>query len=253
MAKNIKMTRLVQRTTIHGVSSASFVAFVLLFFVAISTDAQVRKVMNRPYIDQRPYHYGFFFGLHAQDIEFQNNGYTDDAGNEWYTDVPNHDLGFSVGILGELGLTNHISVRAIPTMHFGQKMVRFQNHLDNSHDLLTVKSTYISLPIDVKFAAERFNNYRPYLMAGVNPMYDLTIKKQRNIKLKPFDVYLEVGLGCDFYLPFFKLIPELKFSYGLLNIIDKDRKDLTDQTPMIFTESIDKGRSKMIVLSLYFE
>ena len=39
--------------------------------------AQPRKVMNRPYIDQRPFHYGFLAGLHAQDIEFTNNGYID--------------------------------------------------------------------------------------------------------------------------------------------------------------------------------
>ena len=38
--------------------------------------AQPRKVMNRPYIDQRPFHYGFHAGLHVQDIEFTNNGFT---------------------------------------------------------------------------------------------------------------------------------------------------------------------------------
>lgn len=246
-------TRSHQTTAFRMPPFAAVVSAVLLSLVTLAADAQTRKVMNRPYIDQRPYHYGFFFGIHAQDIEFQNNGYADEAGNQWFTDVPNYDPGFSVGILGELGLTNNIALRAIPTMHFGQKTVRFQNYLDGDHDLLTLKSTYISVPIDVKFTAERFNNYRPYLMAGVNPMLDLTIKKQRNLKLKPFDVYLEAGIGCDFYLPFFKLIPEIKFCYGLLNIIDKDRSDLTDQTPLIFTNSVDRGRSKMIVLSLYFE
>ena len=60
--------------------------------------AQPRKVMNRPYIDQRPFHYGFLAGLHAQDIEFTNNGYIDENGNQWFADVPNYDLGFTVGI-----------------------------------------------------------------------------------------------------------------------------------------------------------
>lgn len=254
MTKNNTIATWIHHMTAQGVSPlAAVLSFVLLCLVTLTSAAQTRKVMNRPYIDQRPYHYGFFFGIHAQDIEFQNNGYTDEAGNEWYTDVPNYEPGFSVGILGELGLTKNIALRAIPTMHFGQKTVRFQNHLDGDHQLLTMKSTYISLPLDAKFTAERFNNYRPYIMAGINPMFDLTIKKQRNLKLKPLDVYLEAGIGCDFYLPFFKLIPEIKFCYGLLNIIDKDRSDLTDQTPIIFTNSVDRGRSKMIVFSLYFE
>lgn len=216
-------------------------------------NAQKRKVMNRPYIDQRPYHYGFFFGLHAQDLELQNNSYIDKEGNQWYADVPDYEPGFSVGILGELGLNKHIALRAIPTMHFGQKTVRFQNYATGEHEMQNIKSTYISVPVDVKFTAERFNNYRPYLMAGVNPMFDLTVKKQRNLLLKPFDIYLEVGMGCDFYLPFFKLIPEIKFCYGLLNVLDKKRTDITDPNQSIFTRSVDNGRSKMIVLSLYFE
>jgi hypothetical protein len=109
------------------------------------------------------------------------------------------------------------------------------------------------VPVDLKFSAERFNNYRPYVMCGINPMLDLTVKKQKNLLLKSFDCYLEVGLGCDFYLPFFKFIPEIKFCYGLMDVIDKDRSDLTDETLNIFTNSVDRGRSKMIVVSFYFE
>ena len=213
--------------------------------------AQLRKVMNRPYIDQRPFHYGFHAGLHVQDIEFTNNGYIDANGNQWFADVPNYDPGFSVGILGELKLHNNIALRVIPSMHFGEKNTWFYNQTTGEHQIQNMKSTYISIPIDLKFTAERFNNYRPYVMCGVNPMYDLTVKKQRNLLLRPFDCFLEVGLGCDFYLPYFKCIPELKF--GLLDIINKKRKDLTDPALMNFTQSVDKGHNKMIVLTLYIE
>lgn len=227
--------------------------FAVLLFACISVSAQVRKVMNRPYIDQRRIHYGFMAGVHLQDMEFQNNGYIDENGNQWFTDIGNYDPGFSVGILGELYLTKHLAVRAIPSMHFGTKTATFHNHTDNRIERETIKSTYISLPIDLKFSAERFNNYRPYMMCGINPMLDLTIKKQKNLLLKPFDCYLEIGLGCDFYLPFFKFIPEIKFCYGLMNIIEKDRTDLIDESLQVFTKSIDKAHSKMIVISFYFE
>ena len=230
---------------------AILLAFTSLF--SVGTTAQTRKVMNRPYIDQRKIHYGFMAGFHMQDIEFQNNGFIDDNGNQWFTDIANYDPGFSVGILGELMINSHVALRAIPTMHFGTKNVTFRNQLDREQRHQTMKSTYVSLPIDIKFAAERFNNYRPYIMCGVNPMLDLTIKKQKELLLKRFDCYLEVGLGCDFYLPFFKFIPEIKFCYGLMNIIEKDRSDLTDKTNIVFTNSVDSGRSKMIVVSFYFE
>ena len=71
--------------------------------------------------------------------------------------------------------------------------------------------------------------------------------------LKPLNLFVEVGLGCDLYLPFFKLIPELKFCFGLSNILQKNRNDLTDRNLLIFTESVDKATANMVVLSFYFE
>ncbi|MCH5175732.1 MAG: PorT family protein [Prevotellaceae bacterium] len=235
--------------------------YIILYIVALfsflgaapAVQAQTRKVMNRPYIDQRRFHYGFLAGMQLQDIELQQNGYTDDNGNQWWAETPNYEPGFSVGILGEFYLTKHLALRVIPSMHFGTKNVTFRNELDGERQHQTIKSTYISVPINVKFAAERFNNYRPYIVAGVDPMLDLTVKKQKQYLLRNTDCYLEVGMGCDFYLPFFKFIPEIKFLYGLTNIINKDRSDIIDETQMIFTQSVNKAKSKMIVLTLYFE
>ncbi len=215
--------------------------------------AQKRKVMNRPYVDQRQLHYGFFAGVHLQDIELVNNGFVDENGNNWYADAPNYEPGFSVGVLAEYRLNTNFSLRVIPSMHFGSKDIRFVNHLNGEEELQNVKSTYISMPIDLKVAGERFNNYRPYAVVGVNPMFDLTVKKQKNLLLNRFDCYLEAGFGCDFYGPYFKFIPEIKFAYGLSNIINKKRNDLTNPEQLIFTNSIDKGRSKMIIITFYFE
>ena len=117
----------------------------------------------------------------------------------------------------------------------------------------SLKTTYLALPLHVKCAAERFNNYRPYITAGISPMVNLTVKKQRPILFKKFDCMFEVGFGCDFYLPFFKLIPELKFAFSLVDVLDKDRKDLLDDNLLKYTQSVDKIVSKMIVLSFYFE
>ena len=111
----------------------------------------------------------------------------------------------------------------------------------------------MSLPLDLKFSAQRFNNYRPYVIAGVNPMLDLTVKKQRQLLMKDFDFMLEFGVGCDFYMPFFKLIPELKFCFSLMDVLEKNRSDLLDENLKKFTDSVDKAVSKMIVLSFYFE
>ncbi|MBQ9666813.1 MAG: PorT family protein [Bacteroidaceae bacterium] len=237
---------------IHYYIIACLVAF---FSLIPSTEvgAQKRKVMNRPYIDQRKFHYGFLAGVQLQDIELEQNGFMDEQGNQWFAEIPNYEPGFSVGILGEFYLNKHMGLRIIPSMHFGTKNVTFRNEKDGETQFQTIKSTYFSVPIDVKFAAERFNNYRPYVVAGLNPMLDLTVKKQKQYLLTNTDCYLELGMGCDFYLPFFKFIPEIKFLYGLSNVVNKKRTDLTDETQLIFTQSVNKARSKMIVLTFYFE
>lgn len=235
----------------------SVLSMLLAFLVLPPAKAQKRKIQNRPYIDQRRFHYGFSVGMNMQDFELTNTRATTESGETWYADVADYSPGFSVGILGELYLTKHLALRLLPTLHFGSKNVVFRNYNSPEDKPQTerqnVKSTYISLPLDLKFSAPRFNNYRPYLMAGVNPMYNLNVKKGEHLRFKPMNLYAEVGLGCDYYFPFFKFIPELKFCFGLLDIINKDRNDLSDQSLTKFRDAVSQGSSKMIVLTFYFE
>ena len=91
-------------------------------------------------------------------------------------------------------------------------------------------------------------------MAGVSPMLNLSGKDSDYIKLKKYDVFLELGLGCDFYLPFFKLRPELKFCYSLINSLDTKHPDnLRDKNMLMYAKSVKEAHSKMVVLSFYFE
>ena len=184
----------------------------------------------------------------------KNNGYIDpDTGQQWYAEVDCYNPGFTVGILGELRLSKHFALRTTPSMYFGQKRIWFHEQNSGRDTTQVLKSAYISIPINVKFAAPRYNNFRPYFVAGIAPAVDLTSHKHRAISTKPFDCLIEVGMGCDIYLPFFKLIPELKFSFGLLDILRHKRTDLIDGTLMKYTNSLDNARNKMITLTLYFE
>ena len=228
-------------------------AIIMLLMLPLLAMAQERKVQNRPYIDFRRLHYGFFFGLHAQDMELANNGFITENGEQWYADVSAYNPGFSVGVLADLRINTYVALRVLPTLHFGEKQVVFREYNSGNRERQQIKSTYFSVPLDVKISAQRFNNYRPYVIAGVSPMLDMTVKKQRQLLMKKFDFMVEVGMGCDFYMPFFKLNPELKFCFSMLDVLDKNRSDLLDENYKKFTESIDKATTKMIVLSLYFE
>lgn len=233
---------------------AAITAVALLCATPVTVLAQQRKVQNKPFIDERRFHYGFTVGLHDQDINLRNNGYIDPAtGAQWLAENDRHGYGFSVGVLGEWRLSRYMALRIIPSLHFGSKHLTFRDTGTGREQSQDMKSSYVSVPLDLKVSAPRFNNYRPYVVAGIAPMYDLTSGKHTLLRTKPMQLMLEAGLGCDFYMPFFKFIPELKFCFGLGNVLDKSRSDLTDPTQLIYTQSVDRATTGMVVLSFYFE
>ena len=219
-------------------------------------------ILNRPYADTKLVHFGFSVGMNFQNLAITNNGFVTDDGDEWYADVPAHSPGFSVNVLADLCLHEHFNVRISPGLYFGNKVVRFLNHRGNpewveqSHykQSQNVKSTYIVVPIDVKMSAKRYHNMRPYFTGGVMYAQDLAKERSEQLKLKHGDLMLTVGMGCDFYMPFFKLCPEVKFCFGLKNLLDRNRPDLEDSPEMLrFTKSVSKVQSNMVVVTFYFE
>ncbi len=231
-----------------------FILLALCFCSAPGLYAQAQKVQNKPFIDERKFHYGFFVGMHDQGLRLHNNGYIDAAtGRQWLVEVDRPAIGLSVGVLGEWKLNKYFSLRLLPSLHFGSKNLKFRDTGTGDTQSEEMKSTYIGLPLNLKMSGPRVNNYRPYVVVGVNPLYDLTAKKGKRIRTKPFNCALEVGLGCDAYLRYFKLIPELKFSFGLANVLKKDRSDLRDPNLLVFTQGVDKATSNMVTLCFYFE
>ena len=243
-----------------------FITIILLVAIGLTAAAQKRKVQNKPYIDLRPFHFGISMGLNLQDAEMSNVGpqLLEDGTLRTITcDVDNWNPGFSVGVLGDFRLSDNFNLRISPTMHFGSKHLVFRD-FDDLNDAgqprettQDLKNSYLTLPIDLKFSAPRFNNYRPYVVAGFSPMINLAGKDQDYVRLKRYDAMVNVGMGCDFYLPYFKLIPELKFCYGLTNALDKDHvNELVDINKRVFANSIngvDGVRTKMFLFTLYFE
>ena len=243
------------------------IVFFLIMTICLGVGAQERTVQNKPYMDLRPFHFGVLVGTHLQDLELQNVGpqfITNEDGTTVEKlvtcDQDRWDAGFTVGVLGEARLGTYFAFRVAPAMYFGTRHLQFLNHTDKLEDGTPItmqqemKSVYISSACDLIFSAKRFNNHRPYIMAGVNPMMNLSGKNEDLIRLKGFDCYLELGIGCDFYLPFFKLRPELKFMYSPGNSLDKDHVNhLKNREMIMYTNSVSKASTKIIALTFYFE
>ena len=193
---------------------------ICVFFLSVTAVmAQKEKVKNQPYADLKWFHLGFHVGLHAQDLILTNTGVATN-GETWYAEIPSYSPGFSVGVIGDMYLNPYFN---------------------------------LTFPLDVKYSAFRVNNYRPYLIGGIYGAFDLGRKKGNPILLKGTDFGVEFGIGCDIYLPFFKLCPELKFSFGLVDLLEKDRSDLTDPELIKYPNSLSKATSRMVTLTFNFE
>ena len=231
-----------------------YILLMATFALTLVTMAQERVVQNKPFIDERPWHYGFHIGLHDQSLKLINNGFVDPAtGAQWMAENDRQNFGFSVGILGDWRITRQLALRVSPGLHFGSKHIGFRNQADGTKRSQDLKTTYVAVPIDLKIAAPRFNNYRPYLVGGFSAMYDMTNAKGEMLRTKALQTFVQIGMGCDFYLPFFKLNPELKFYFGLGDVLLHQRAELTNPAQQVFTQSISNANSGMVVLTFYFE
>lgn len=235
----------------------------MLVLTALAAVAQDNdKILNRQYADMKRVHFGFSIGLNFQDLNITNNGFTSEDGEQWWSDIPQHSPGFCVNVLADYRLGKHFNLRCAPGMYFGNKVVQFRNSMANPElDDIThqrqsqnIKSTYLVLPVDLKISSLRYHNLRPYVTTGVMPVWDLSKNHSEQFQLKKTDVMLSVGMGCDFYLPFFKFCPEVKFCFGLKNVLNKNRDDLKDNPELMrFTQSVDKMQNNMVVVTFNFE
>lgn len=212
------------------------------------------KLNNRPYADLRRWHLGFSIGVHTQDVTFTHNGYTTPSGETWFMDQPAFSPGFCVNGLIDFRLNTYFNLRISPGMYFGNRDIKMLDTTTGATAGQNVKSALVVAPVDLKFSSLRLRNVRPYITGGVMPTFDVSKRRSDYLKFNTADCYLTVGFGCDFYLPYFKFIPEVKFCFGLTDILDRNRPDLDDNPDMLkMTQSLKKAASQMVVFSFYFE
>lgn len=234
-----------------------FAIFLAALSISCAQDASAKpgdKLLNRPYADLKRWHLGFSVGMHVQDLSFTHNGFVTADGERWAVEVPSFSPGFCVNVLGSLRLHQYLDLRFSPGMYFGNKVAEMKDSYSEKTQRQDIKSAYVAVPVDFKISGDRMRNLRPYVTAGAMATFDISKKRRDPLLFNTADAYLCVGMGVDFYLPFFKLNPEIKFCFGLTDVLKHDRPDLTDD-PETFkiTQSLKKVKSNMVVLTFYFE
>lgn len=226
--------------------------YILSFLLITAASAQDKKAWNKPFYDSYPYHFGFAFTL--GELDFSVKHANDFNTNESVFSIEGKPGPlFGASMVLNLKLAENWDLRFLPGLLFGQRSLNYLMIKDDDtvNHPMKIETTLLEFPLLVKYRAIRESNYRPYIVMGVTPAIDLAARKKikeedkPKIRLNKSDVYFEIGAGLDNYLKYFKFSTELRFSYGLLNIVKKDG------TPI--TEAYDRLGSKKVSLIIYFE
>ena len=229
-----------------------FFTFLLLFFYSNSfSQTQGRKVENLQNFDKQKIHFGYFIGFN------QYNFKIDYKKNPNYTTQVEEELGLNIGLVGDIRLGEYLNLRFEPGLQTNKSALKFNersNFTQNSDTLRSIKSTFIHLPLLLKFSSKKINNFRPYLIGGISTSFNLSSNenspednKNNVFRLKSNTLYYELGFGIDFYLQYFKFSPSIR---GLFSVTNELVPDNDLESP--WTGNIDKLSTRGIFINLTF-
>lgn len=231
------------------------VLFGFLLMISATFFAQRERVENLPTFDDRKIHYGFYLGLNQNDfkLNLRNTNSLIDAD---ITVEPT--AGFNVGLIADLRLHKNLNLRFEPGLMTNSKNIIF-NHLtetSNPRDSIReVGSTYLHVPIILKFSTDRYRNIRPYVLAGVSYDHNFSSNEANQddnsagqFRMKTANFMYEVGMGIDIYLSFFKFSPSIRGVFAINNEIKYD-----DDPNSRWTAPVNFMGTRGIFLHLAFE
>lgn len=228
---------------------------VLLSFPVVQAQSVKEKLANdatggRGQIDEKRYTWGYYLGLNSYDYKFDYNEVTDDILTETTT-------GFNVGLIGDVKLHEHINIRLEPGISFVTRNLTFNDPsftMPNDFER-EVTSTYINVPLLVKFSTKRLNNWKPFIVGGASWSHNLSSNEDNpndnstgQFRQRTNLFNYELGIGIDFYLFFFKFTPSIR---GVFAINDELIRDADPSSP--YTGNVASMQTRGIFLNFTFQ
>jgi len=231
---------------------------ITVVFISHTASAQLftkEKVTNNiDNIDQKLLSWGFFLGFNSYDFQFTYHQDKADILSESTT-------GFSVGLISDLRINNHLNLRFEPGLHISQRNLMydesyFAGTTFNSSDLLReVKSTYIHFPLLLKVSTKRINNFKPFILGGFSTALNLSSNEENpddnsvgQFRTKKSMFFYELGFGIDFYTEWFKFTPSIR---GLFALNDEIVKDTDPNSP--WTGNINTMKTRGVFINFTFQ
>jgi hypothetical protein len=161
--------------------------------------------------------------------------------------------GLNVSIVANMKLGEYFDFRFLPGFSFVGRKFFYVNAIDEIEQIRSIESVLVQMPLQLRFKSDPFHDMRMFVLAGAKYTYDVAsnarIRQEqadRIIRISPHDFALEVGAGCQFFLPYFIFSPEIKYSQGIGNILIYN-SNLSQSTVL------EKVLSRTFTISLHFE
>jgi hypothetical protein len=234
--------------------SKRILIFAFFLITSVAFFAQTERLEYLPSFDKRKLHYGFYLGLNQNDFKLNLRESAIPGANI----VVEPKLGFNVGLIVDLRLHKNLNLRLEPGLGSNSKSVIF-NHLKGSlnpqDSIREVSSTFLHVPLLFKFSTDRYNNIRPYLLAGVSYDYNFSSNQDNQddnsagqFRMTTHNFMYEVGVGVDIYLNFFKFSPSIRGIFAINNEVKYD-----DDPNSKWTAPINFMGTRGVFLTFAFE
>jgi len=187
---------------------------------AQSTYKYIRK--NKEDYDEKPIHFGFYYALPFTRYNVTYSpAFLTPADPTLRITSPNN-AGFRVGFTFNAFLDDDFDFRSNPGVSIYSRSVNYAM-ADGTEKTDVRESTWIELPLLLKYKSARRVNTRMYLIAGASVGIETNVRRreaisQGRLNTSTSDLSVEYGVGFEQFFQFFKFAPELRFSHGIPNV-----------------------------------
>ena len=217
-----------------------------------------RTVPNLPQSDLMRWHFGFILGIGFGDFTTTASEYTDAEGRHYASASNGLAPAFQVGMIADLRLVEYLNLRCTPLLTLGERKLNYTafdaaGNVVGERQTVSIKPTTVDIPFYLKYSAKRYGNFRPYVLVGGGPQFNLNLNPEEPILLNVVDVQIGFGFGLTFYTEYFKFCPELKFCFGLLDQLNRNHPEIEGTTNYVYTASVDRLTARILSLTFNFE
>lgn len=209
------------------------------------------KVRNLENFDKSRWSYGYYLGFNSYDFKFDYKTLEGEPNKI----AVNRSVGFNVGLVGNLRINDYIDLRLEPGVMFTTRNFNYPGFESRSDAFREVKSTYVHIPLLVKFSTKRLNNFKPFIIGGVSTSFNLSSNQDNpddnsrgQFRMVKNTYYYEVGFGIDLYLYYFKFTPSIR---GVFAINDELVRDVDPNSP--WTGNIGQMSTRAIFINFTFQ